>query len=608
MITQKLTQSKGPLMVLMTFLLNACSGGGGGGGGNINPPPPPPPPPTDNTPPEIDSVTAVGNSGTITVTAVASDLVSTTLNYEWSDKNGNLTSCSDSTTCDWDSMSVNNGTETITVVVTDEANNSANESVDIVVSNPDDDGDGYANQFDAFPNDPFEWVDSDGDGYGDNGDAFPNDPTEWEDRDDDGLGDEHADDVVFKVWRSRLTPKTVYSNELDTASVACAFEMVIPKDYTVNCKFDRNHFAGGPTDIVKMPMVEGDNNLWSATANLNMPEVTLVGALIDDMGFVLEFFNSKGDEVFMNSPNGSGIFNILHVVDPSINAIPTATSDSSMVTTRSIVAYNSDSFDPTLDDSNLYDQVKIVGSTLPGDKFNLVTIAEFGWSTCATQAGGGINPSTLGSAGNLTGFAVSRCHGMLNGFMHEQSHQYLAYFRAPELYMHVGAPEIHYGACTIYGQMAQGYDLRDNNDGTTTIIAYEDPVLGFVPFWAQQMSDFSLYHLGLKSSFDTVKCITDPTVDGAVGTTVSNSLVTDITPALRDSVYGPPLSVTKNRNALMLILCDPNHPCTQADLDYATAVADYLAGDAPSYQGARNRWFSGSYKWTMKEDTITFIP
>ena len=54
---------------------------------------------------------------------------------------------------------------------------------------PDDDGDGYSNSGDAFPNDVLEWMDSDGDGVGDNADAFPNDANETSDTDDDGVGD-----------------------------------------------------------------------------------------------------------------------------------------------------------------------------------------------------------------------------------------------------------------------------------------------------------------------------------------------------------------------------------------------------------------------------------
>ena len=67
---------------------------------------------------------------------------------------------------------------------------------------PDRDGDGVANEADAFPDNKSEWSDLDGDGIGDNSDPdrdgdgvenlsdlFPNDPAEWADLDGDGIGD-----------------------------------------------------------------------------------------------------------------------------------------------------------------------------------------------------------------------------------------------------------------------------------------------------------------------------------------------------------------------------------------------------------------------------------
>jgi len=53
----------------------------------------------------------------------------------------------------------------------------------------DTDGDGVADDVDAFPDDPTEWADSDNDGVGDNSDAFPNNPSETTDSDNDGVGD-----------------------------------------------------------------------------------------------------------------------------------------------------------------------------------------------------------------------------------------------------------------------------------------------------------------------------------------------------------------------------------------------------------------------------------
>jgi|GEM_PF-1504971 len=50
-------------------------------------------------------------------------------------------------------------------------------------------GDLVCNDTDAFPDDASETTDTDGDGVGDNGDLFPNDPNETGDEDGDGVGD-----------------------------------------------------------------------------------------------------------------------------------------------------------------------------------------------------------------------------------------------------------------------------------------------------------------------------------------------------------------------------------------------------------------------------------
>ena len=53
----------------------------------------------------------------------------------------------------------------------------------------DDDGDGYRDFEDRFPQDADDWRDTDGDGVGDNSDAFPRDYREQRDTDGDGTGD-----------------------------------------------------------------------------------------------------------------------------------------------------------------------------------------------------------------------------------------------------------------------------------------------------------------------------------------------------------------------------------------------------------------------------------
>ena len=70
----------------------------------------------------------------------------------------------------------------------------------------DSDGDGYSDQQndDAFPSDANEWRDSDGDGWGDNSDEFPIDPLRWSDGDGDGYSDQQNDDAFpndANEWR-----------------------------------------------------------------------------------------------------------------------------------------------------------------------------------------------------------------------------------------------------------------------------------------------------------------------------------------------------------------------------------------------------------------------
>jgi hypothetical protein len=71
--------------------------------------------------------------------------------------------------------------------VTDIANACA--GTDLTPAPVDSDGDGVADDADAFPNDATETADTDSDGTGDNADAFPNDASETADTDSDGTGD-----------------------------------------------------------------------------------------------------------------------------------------------------------------------------------------------------------------------------------------------------------------------------------------------------------------------------------------------------------------------------------------------------------------------------------
>jgi hypothetical protein len=64
----------------------------------------------------------------------------------------------------------------------------------IDTEDPDIDGDGFANEQDAFPSDIEEWLDSDSDGVGDNADALPFDASETLDTDGDGIGNNADND------------------------------------------------------------------------------------------------------------------------------------------------------------------------------------------------------------------------------------------------------------------------------------------------------------------------------------------------------------------------------------------------------------------------------
>lgn len=82
----------------------------------------------------------------------------------------------------------------------------------------DDDGDGYLDENDIFPNDSADWEDSDGDGVGDNSDSFPQDPNESTDFDNDGIGDNGDEDDDGDGWTD-YEENQCYSNQYDSNSI-----------------------------------------------------------------------------------------------------------------------------------------------------------------------------------------------------------------------------------------------------------------------------------------------------------------------------------------------------------------------------------------------------
>ena len=95
----------------------------------------------------------------------------------------------------------NPGTYEIIYGCEDSDGNAVQMSRWVTIMEVDSDGDGVADDDDAFPNDANETMDSDGDGVGDNADAFPNDANETVDSDGDGVGDnaDQCDDTEAGV-------------------------------------------------------------------------------------------------------------------------------------------------------------------------------------------------------------------------------------------------------------------------------------------------------------------------------------------------------------------------------------------------------------------------
>jgi hypothetical protein len=112
----------------------------------------------------------------------------------------------------------------------------------------DSDGDGVANNADAFPLDSTETTDTDGDGVGDNTDAFPSDATETIDTDDDGVGnnmdgDDDNDGVIDADDAAPLDP----TNDSDADGLANNAD-AFPLDNTETTDTDGDG-VGNNTDV-----------------------------------------------------------------------------------------------------------------------------------------------------------------------------------------------------------------------------------------------------------------------------------------------------------------------------------------------------------------------
>ncbi|MFC1751072.1 FG-GAP-like repeat-containing protein, partial [Pseudomonadota bacterium] len=144
--------------------------------------------PTFDSTPAITGTATVGETLSLINTATTDlDGDSVTLSYQWKANGTNISGA----TSDTYTLTANESDKSVTATITADDGNSGITAVTTAGVNviTDTDGDGVADNVDAFPNDPTETVDTDNDGTGDNADVFPNDATETSDTDNDGVGD-----------------------------------------------------------------------------------------------------------------------------------------------------------------------------------------------------------------------------------------------------------------------------------------------------------------------------------------------------------------------------------------------------------------------------------
>jgi hypothetical protein len=183
----------------------------------------------DNTAPSIELTAPLGGEvwfGTQTITWTATDnedadaTLKITIQYGYGTSPTSWTNIAlneaNDGSYDWDTTTVTDGTNyRLKVIVTDSGMLTAQDTSGIFeinnAENLDTDGDGYPDCADAFPDDPYEWLDSDSDGLGNNADddddndgylddeeglagSNPLDPSSMPDFDEDGIDDDNDPD------------------------------------------------------------------------------------------------------------------------------------------------------------------------------------------------------------------------------------------------------------------------------------------------------------------------------------------------------------------------------------------------------------------------------
>jgi len=180
--------------------------------------------------------------------------------------------------------------------VDDDCPNTAGDSTIDRDGCPDLDGDGYSDENDDFPTNPYEWQDSDFDGVGDNTDVFPNDSSEWLDSDGDGVGD-NSDAFPYDANETMDSDNDGVGDNADMFPFN-AFEYLDSDNDGVGDNSDAFPFDPAETMDSDNDGV-GDN----ADAFPNDPSETMdsdgdgIGDNSDSHPFINNFLDSDGDQI-----------------------------------------------------------------------------------------------------------------------------------------------------------------------------------------------------------------------------------------------------------------------------------------------------------------------
>lgn len=115
-------------------------------------------------------------------------------------------------------------------------------------TDPDTDGDGVSDNYDAFPNDPNETTDTDGDEIGDNADTFPSIPTQ------DIINEVISNPSLYNLYSINDLSDSRLAGQNDVTSDPNSFSLYSAEDYNLA---QTNSRSLGQQDVVTSPLSYG---------------------------------------------------------------------------------------------------------------------------------------------------------------------------------------------------------------------------------------------------------------------------------------------------------------------------------------------------------------